>query len=548
VLDGVEMGLPVARLLDMLASCGATVLITGRHVPRAEQLSVLRLDPLGSAPALTLLLERFAAAGGTAGGDGEEDAGREICATLDYRPLAIELAAAIAATLALPFPTLAQKLQSARARGLLTSPSDANQSIRYLVDLIVQTLDVPTLNRFLALAILAGPTWSEEAALAVMSAIETPADLSNNIPMPPSATTLRDLVRRGLVQSITSPISAGRYRLQPFIRTLTARSLLDRSVVMGWAGHAMASHYAGLALRLRRASQVDALREEYVHMEAGLQWAHAHTEHELEVSYGMGLYRFWQKEGLWQEALRYLNWAARAAREIGDRPREAALAQELAAIETDVGHGGRAREWYERSLEIWRSLGNGRNEAAALFELGRLAQEGEESENARAYYDASLRAATDAQDEQGMARALQALGLIFEARGEIEEARRCYEMVFEMRQNAHDPVGMAGALNVLGVLEFHRGRFPAAHDLLTASLNNAIDAGNLFWQAEAHFWLGETALAARDPRSAADQWQHALAHYNRQGRAADAEETQRRLARLAGGDPRGAPRPPAGRG
>jgi tetratricopeptide (TPR) repeat protein len=534
VLDGVEMGLPVGRLVDTLASCGATVLITGRHVPRAEQLSVLRLEPLAPAPALTLLQERLNAYGGVQGGDGDEEASRAICATLDHRPLAIELAAAVAVALDLPLPTLSLKLQAAKVRGMLAITTDQNQGLRYLVDLLTQTLDAATVNRFLALAILAGPTWSEEAALAVIGAIETGEDYSGTTNAPPPSESLALLSRRGIIQGIVSPVAGERFRFQSYVRSLAARALLDRPVVMNAAGRAMAAHYAGLALRLRRSKDRDLMREEYLHMEAGLQWAHQHNEPELEVSYGMGLFRFWQKEGLWHEGARFLNWSIRAAREIGDRPREATLAQELATLQANIGYRSRARETFEHSLKVWQGLGNSRNAATVLFELGRLAQEDNQSENARVYYDGSLQAAREADDEQAMARALQAMGLIFETNGQIEDARRCYEKVFEMRQNAHDPVGMAGALEVLGVLEFRQGRYAAAYDLLTASLNNAIDAGNLFWEAEARFWLGETLVAMRNPHDAANQWQRALALYIRQGRAADVEETQRRLARLMG--------------
>ena len=532
LLDGVELGLPIARLVDTLTSCGATVFITSRTVPHAEQLSITRLDALAATPALTLLLDRYTAAGGT---EIDEDAARSICDVLGYRPLAIELAARLAATLRLPLNTLAQKLQSAQVRGLFSGGAD--HVLTYLMDLHLQTLDAVALNRFAALAVFAAPTWTEAAAFAVMNAVETAADLTPTIAVPQVAKTLEDFTRRGFIQNMIMPDGTSRYRLHPFTRWTAGQFLLDRPIIADWSGRAMAAHYAGVALANRKPANFPILHEEYLHIEGSLQRAFAQKEHEIVVSYGMGLYRFWQASGMWKEGRRYLIWATRAAQEIGDRPREATLAQELAVIETRLGQRGRARNRYEQSIEIWRTLGNERNMAVVLFEMGRLAQEDNEIDNARAYFEASLRSAKEAGDEHAMARALQALGLVHEASGNIEEARRYYEMVFEMRQDAHDSVAMAGALNVLGVLEYRLGRYPAARDNLVASLNAALDANSRYWEAEARFWLGETSLALRDPHEAAMQWQRALALYISQGRATDVEETQRRLARVLGSNP-----------
>nr|MBA3825837.1 hypothetical protein [Ktedonobacterales bacterium] len=63
VMDQVEMGFPAQRFLDTLVAGGATVLMTSRQVPRAEQLSIFRLEPLSPAAALNLLQDRFAATG-----------------------------------------------------------------------------------------------------------------------------------------------------------------------------------------------------------------------------------------------------------------------------------------------------------------------------------------------------------------------------------------------------------------------------------------------------------------------------------------------------
>ena len=529
VIDQVELGLPVQRLIDTLAASGATVLLTSRQVPRAEQLSVFRLEPLADGPALSLLQDRYAMCGGDMA-DWHEEVGRELCLLLDNRPLALELAATLAAS-SLTLTTLLQRLDHAHQRASLANRNEPNQKLRYLIDLILNGMETSEQNCFATLAIFAGATWTEDAARAVIGAVET-SFLPAESRAPRSELLLQQFVRLHLVQTSPSAFTGLRYRLQPFIRGTLVQLLRDRPVITDWAGHAMAAYYAGLALTRRKATDREAMQEDYIHLEAGLQWAHVHNEAEMVVSYGMGLYRYWQRQGLWQEAEVYLQWAVRAAQAIGDRPREAQLAQELGNIENSLGQKNRAQERYEHALAIWRSLGNARNEAATLFNLGRMSQEEEDFATARVYYEVSLKAAKSDGDEQGQGRALQALGLIAESQGEIEEARHFYELVFEMRQQAEDTVGQAGALNVLGVLEYHQHHYEAARDHLNASLKNAQTALNEFWAAEAYFWLGETALALSDPRQAIAAWQHALQLYIRLGRSTDAEETQRRLARL----------------
>jgi tetratricopeptide (TPR) repeat protein len=533
VLDQMELGFPAQRFLDALVAAEATVLLTCRQVPRAEQLSVFRLEPLAPPAALNLLQDRFNEARGDAH-DWHEDIGRTICGLLEMRPLALELAATLGAMIGLP--SVEQRLDFAARRGMLTNRGEPNQPLRYLIDLLLNSMDASDSSSLASLAIFAGHTWKDDAAQAVIHAVENsfaPAQESG----PRAGATLARLVHTRLVQSAPSAISGVRYALQPFMRGTLARLLVDRPVITDLAGQAMTAHYAGVALALRKATNREAIVEEYTHLEAGLQWAQVHNEPELVVTYGMGLYRFWQRQGLWLEAERYLQWAIRAAQEIGDRPREAQLAQELGVIFNNLGQRVRAVEWYERALGIWRSLGNARNEATVLFDLGRMSQDEDDPQMAQTYYEGSLRAARADDDEQGQGRALQALGLVAESLGQPDEARRYYELVYEMRQSAGDVIGQAGALNVLGVLELRQGRLSAANDHLQASLAFAQQIGSAFWEAEAYFWLGETAIAGGNREQARAMWQNALPIYLSQGRSNDVAETQRRLLQLAAPGP-----------
>ncbi len=104
LLDNVELGLPLPRVLETLSSLGITALVTARFQPDIPRLRPILLAVPDLSDAMQLFAERYTAAQRFANGDfataeepwdasRNEAAVRDVVNTLGCLPLAIELAA-----------------------------------------------------------------------------------------------------------------------------------------------------------------------------------------------------------------------------------------------------------------------------------------------------------------------------------------------------------------------------------------------------------------------------------------------------------------------
>ena len=169
VMDNFEHVMPAASLVaDLLAACPALkVLVTSREPLNLRAEQQVALEPLGDAEAVQLFVERaqavsvqFAAAA--------DDAATysEICRRLDGLPLAIELIAARARTLA-PIEMLRQLDRPLQA--LVHGPSDApqrHQTLRNAIQWSYDLLNPEEQRVFTQLSVFAGG-FTVEAAQAV---------------------------------------------------------------------------------------------------------------------------------------------------------------------------------------------------------------------------------------------------------------------------------------------------------------------------------------------------------------------------------------------
>ncbi len=101
LLDNVERGVPLDRLVETLLGARLTVLITSRYLPASKRVEVLRLDVLAPDSARALFRDRYTERGGDWQEERDAFVTLEVVRGLGYLPLAIELAAARAALRAL---------------------------------------------------------------------------------------------------------------------------------------------------------------------------------------------------------------------------------------------------------------------------------------------------------------------------------------------------------------------------------------------------------------------------------------------------------------
>jgi predicted ATPase/DNA-binding SARP family transcriptional activator len=295
VLDNCEhLAQACAELAERLITSGPhlRILVTSREplrVPGEVQVAVPPLavppphadhDSVRDYSAVRLFLDRATAVNPALrlDPDAAEDVGR-ICRQLDGLPLALELAAARAATL--PLAELAARLDH-RFR-LLTGgarTAEARQkTLRATVDWSHQLLTDPEKVLFRRLSVFRGG-WTIEAAEAVTTDDALPADDVLDL--------LGELVSRSLVYADTDEVT-GRFRMLETLREYAAERS-DDAGESEWLAANHARYYTGLAengqLGLRGAGQtrwLQALRHERSNIDAALLWCRSHVDTDPDI-------------------------------------------------------------------------------------------------------------------------------------------------------------------------------------------------------------------------------------------------------------------------
>jgi len=453
VLDNCEHLLPsCARLVEtLLGACPELrVIATSREPLNVAGETIWRVGPLDAVDAARLFVDRARARSAELEPHPSEAAViAEICARLDGIPLAIELAAARAATL--PLPELRRRLESGLAllSGGGPNAPERQRTIEATIDWSYRLLDEAERTLLRRLSVFAGP-FTIDAAEAVCADALLPRDAV--------VEHLLQLVSRSLLQRVDD-----RYACLQTIRAY-GRDKLAAAGESELIRAAHASYYLEVA-RSRRpghlAEWLDRVEEERVDLQEALRWCLA-ADHDMGARFADSLFDFALLRGYAREA-RFLleelvkslppgsparsramldagafaytggDFAAAgtlvrdgldAARATDDR---ALLARGLTFdgnIAAAAGDLERAQASLDESRAIARALGDERREAEALHHLGTLALVRGDAAGARARYTESLdvRARLGRLDEAGTTFTLRAFTAILA--GDLVGARR----------------------------------------------------------------------------------------------------------------------------
>ncbi|MFW6033900.1 MAG: BTAD domain-containing putative transcriptional regulator [bacterium] len=352
VLDGCDTVLqPVTSLTaNLLAGCSRlTILLTSRERTGLPAEHTRRLDPLpldddgttGGSPAVRLFAQRAAAA--DAAFDPDDEATRrtvrEICASLDGVPLAIELAAGQLAAMSLA--DLHERLDH-RLALLTRSPGKAA-----LADAVDSSYELLTEAERRALARLA--VFPSDFALNSGEQVASPDG-------PP------DLIPRLVDKSLVSRSGPRRYRLLETTRLYARRRLEER----GGIGDAYRAHAAWSVSRavqaahgLRGADEarwVSVVRSEIDDLRQAHRWAvdHGSLDDALELAATVPSY------AQWRLAPELFDWALEAASLEGsdNRPAGAAAAGAAALGMTNRGRLREAERLAHRALAVADTVGD----------------------------------------------------------------------------------------------------------------------------------------------------------------------------------------------
>ena len=483
------------------------------------------------------------------------DAIASLCRRMEGVPLALELAAAWAATLS-PAQILARL-----ERGLeLLSSSRADlplrhRTLRAAIEGSYRLLTPELQHFFVQLSVFRGG-WTLEAAEAIAVVEPWVRGLGEPSTSPPYAREalgyLAELQKHSLVRAEETEDEM-RYRLLETLRQYAASQLSVEAGAELQTRHL--AYYRDLAQKAmlglnseQQSHWLERIQSEIDNFRAALEWSLSAPERAwagLEMA--QGLHVFWVARGYFAEGYRILtellarntegSEAPMPSPEEQDSIRSRALncAAELAVGLSDFAA---ARRYTEEALAIARKTGFQNGIAYGLCYLGILADREGDLEGARDYFEQSLAGWRALNNRGGMCHTLKCLGENHLKRGEIERAETLLQEGLAYARESHNTrsiVSLVGAIGELRLMQqdheqlvlvlkehltlarelkdmWHmayalgnsgraailRGDFPAAHSFYEQCLAIRRELGDRYGEADALRRLGALALQRND--------------------------------------------------
>jgi tetratricopeptide (TPR) repeat protein len=455
LLDNVEHGLPLARVLDVLLPLVITLLLTSRSEPASPRVRLLRLEALAPGAAVHLAAERYISRGGDWRAERDEAPTRAVVSALGELPLAIELAVARAARLHLSLAALADEVGAHSMLVRLNDPLDPSAGIRY--SLARTLLALPDAQRlcFASLGLPEGPDWP-------LSVIERMVD-SVRSSEPHGAVAQMDLealVAYSMV-SVDTPEGDGaqRVRLHPLVRELAREEWTQQPE--GVQQRALAGLLAGVNAWVKQhQNDFDLLARDDTLITATVQTA--------------------------------------ATRQIDLRHVVETVAHLDDYITTRVPFA-RAEELYSLQLESARRTGDRAGELVALQSLRFAAFIALQDAKSTAYARAALPIARELGDQQALLVLLMNLANAASEFGSLDEARALFQELLAVGQSLGDRITDASMLNALADATFELGDPAGATQLARRAFTQAQATGDVLKQLQC-----ETTLASLEDQLGED--------------------------------------------
>ncbi len=540
-------------------------LVTSRHKLNLDGERDLTLSPLAtpegeqsseqlqSYPSVQLFLDRAQAARYSfALTPANADAIATLVQQLEGLPLAIELAAAWAATLT---PEQILLRLSHRFELLVSRRRDAPQrhrSLQAVLEGSVQLLP-PWLQKLYAQLSVFRGGWTLEAVEQVA-----------RVPTTTSVGTLHYMEGLALLQERSFVHSEEadaemRYSLLESLRKFGAEQLTaeeQRSLAQRHAAfYLVLATEAQAHLRTPAEKQwFDRLELENENLRAALGWALA-NEPDTALQMTARLPHFWMTRGFAREGSDWLHRALRcpaevstvraealnglalmkfslseydagkawaleslkARRELEDPQGTAKTLNTLGAILMEQGDYREAQTCYEECLGLHRLTGHRMGESIVLANLGNLVYGQGEYAMACNYYEACLEARRALGDRRGIAAALDYMARAVREQGDYGRACDLHAESLDMRRELNDKQSVALSLNHMAFAKILMGEKVVARTLLEESLVYSREIGDKAGVAEAFSLLGELARQDNAGTSPRGYWSESLTIWQEMG-------------------------------
>ncbi len=509
ILDNIEPGLNIERVVEPFQAAKATILLTARGYLSIGECLDLQLMATDQAR------ELFCQYLGRAAGDLVEDepeAVTRIVENLGNHTLAVKIAAHYARSTRRSLRVLADELKTPLEIGQI------NESINSVFQRSFEALSPETQKTFAALGAFATVEFSRNAAKALATALEHPRP----------GTGVDTLIEYGLVEpselrGLLRGSDAERLRLHPLLRAFAIEQLakypgdFDANV-----RQAIATYYADYASRPERV----ALGPDDKNITDALTYAHDHQLDELVAKTCLGMHLFWRDYGRAKQTEMYVAWGIAAAERYAAAATTEDAHRTLATLRLAharflrlTGKLDEAEHLAREALATFHDSGNRYGTGAAYVVLGNIARDRGDYQLTRTVLREALCIfqADDVRDIAGEGIALCFLGQASQRLGEIETSDEELQQSINVYEQINDRWGIGLARLLLGNNSIRRGRFQQAIELyrdvltfyqsvdsrrsigvaLSALGKIAISLGNL---AEGEEYLQQSLKARQDSR------------------------------------------------
>jgi tetratricopeptide (TPR) repeat protein len=211
-----------------------------------------------------------------------------------------------------------------------------------------------------------------------------------------------------------------------------------------------------------------------------------------------------------RQRIAWLEAAAAAARQIGDRRREGNALGNLGIAHADLGEPRRAIEYHEQNLVIAREIGDRRSEGNALGNLGNAHADLGDPRRAIEHHEQNLVIAREIGDRRSEGNALGSLGAVHANLGDPRRAIAYFEQHLAITREIGDRRGEGGTLGNLGLAHAALGEPRHAIEFYEQHLVIAREIGDRRGEGNALNNLGVAYAALGDPRRAIEFYEQRL--------------------------------------